>query len=43
MDCVLKYFFNKIFIQIFPGFLAKQSIMPATQGNFTNYPKLSLF
>ena len=28
MDYVLKYFFNKIFIQIFPGFLAKQSIKP---------------
>ena len=43
MDYVLKYFFNKIFIQIFPGFLAKQSIMPAAQGNFTNYPKLLFY
>ena len=28
MDYVLKYFFNKIFFQIFSGFLAKQSIKP---------------
>ena len=30
MDYVLKYFFNTIFIQIFSGFLAKQSIKLAT-------------
>ena len=42
MDYVLKYFFNKIFIQIFSGFLAKQSIKPATQRNYTNYIKFFL-